>query len=435
LRRTDSSIHRLVLTGGENRKRNLEQTRRREMTAPRNASREAAQIPEPATGAEAATDSPVLENRTRPQRAMSARTNRYASDDEILGIGSAASPTRSGSGLLAFDTDAGNAESEFEATANGVSETNADSVIAQESPGDPQTDLQIQAALDANPELRRAWKDAQSYRQAFATPEEARAATQLLLDLNRMDALFFSGRPEDHAELARSVAILDPSAFASLAEAMSNLVAKGQRATSHANGSGGLTQPAHVESQATPSQSVAPPQTQAPRDKPISGSGHTPAQVEFLHTANAAAVQGVLDAIETQVDRLLPEGVSRTARNRVIGEIYRELDANLESNHHLRQQLRDAFRSGNLDAHHQSAVVALITGRARQALPGIAKRVLNEWTSTMVAASQDRLARQRAAAHRVDIAGSGRSADGGRRSLGPRDVDYTRMSDSDILNL
>jgi hypothetical protein len=35
-----------------------------------------------------------------------------------------------------------------------------------------------------------------------------------------MDALFFSRRPEDHAALARAIANLDPSAFASLANAM-----------------------------------------------------------------------------------------------------------------------------------------------------------------------------------------------------------------------
>jgi hypothetical protein len=61
----------------------------------------------------------------------------------------------------------------------------------------------LRAALDANPELRAAWQEAQAYRETFSTPEEARAAMGLLADLNRMDALFFSGRAEDHAELAR----------------------------------------------------------------------------------------------------------------------------------------------------------------------------------------------------------------------------------------
>jgi hypothetical protein len=46
----------------------------------------------------------------------------------------------------------------------------------------------LRATLDANPELREAWREAGAYRETFATPEEARAATAQLGDLNRMDA-------------------------------------------------------------------------------------------------------------------------------------------------------------------------------------------------------------------------------------------------------
>jgi hypothetical protein len=51
----------------------------------------------------------------------------------------------------------------------------------------------LRAALDANPELRDAWQEASAYRETFATPEAARAATALVGDRNRMDALFFCG--------------------------------------------------------------------------------------------------------------------------------------------------------------------------------------------------------------------------------------------------
>jgi hypothetical protein len=164
-------------------------------------------------------------------------------------------------------------------------------------------------------------------------------------------------------------------------------------------------------------------------------AGPTARQADFFHAANAEAVQSVLGAIESQVERLLPEGVSKNARNRVVGEIYRELDASLRGNRQLTQQVRDAFQSGALDADHQRAIVSLITGRARQALPAVAKRVLGEWTSTVMAAHQERRARQRAAEKRVDIAGSSRAGNEGRRPLGARDIDYGRMSDADILNL
>jgi hypothetical protein len=366
------------------------------------------------------------------------QTNRFATDDEILGIASDVAPARANVAHLDADFDARgdraeddvdpaalDAEARLDGEARGTGANRQDGALVDEH---------LQAALEADPELRRAWQDAQSYREAFATPEEARAATALLGDLNRMDALFFSQRPEDHAELARAVASLDPAAFASLAQAMNALAANGKRAAA----ASGETQVARNASRNSENQGE--PETARAASEPAARiepaqPGPSVAQVEFLHAANAAAVQGVLDAIETQVDRLLPESVSKTARNRVVGEIYRELDGSLAANRQLGQQMRDAFRSGNLDAAHQRAVVALMTGRARQALPGIAKRVLNEWTSTVVAANQDRLARQRAAADRVDIAGSGRGGDGGRRPVGPRDIDYGRMSDSDILNL
>jgi hypothetical protein len=158
-------------------------------------------------------------------------------------------------------------------------------------------------------------------------------------------------------------------------------------------------------------------------------------QLAFLHAANAAAVEGVVAAIEAQVERLLPEGVAKNARTRVVGEIYRELDSSLRSNPQFAAQLRDAFRSGSLDDGHQRAIVSLLTGRARQTLPGVAKRVLSEWTSTIVSAANERRTRQRTAERRIDIAGSSGAGNDGRRSMSPRDLDYARLTDADILNL
>ena len=280
----------------------------------------------------------------------------------------------------------------------------------------------LRAALDANPELRDAWQEASAYRETFATPEEARAATALLGDMNRMDALFFSRRPEDHAELARAVSKLDPEAFASLARAM-NALANDANRTRHQTSAQAQNQNQNQNQDANQNRQ---------RD---AGATPTPAQLDFFHSTNAAAVSSVVDAIESQVERLLPEGISKSARNRVVGEIYRELDATLRGNRALGQQMRDAFRSGALDEEHQRAIVSLVTGRARQALPAVAKRVLNEWTTTVVSANHERRARQRTAERRVDIAGSGGAGNDGRRALSSRDVDYKRMSDADILNL
>ncbi|HXN73004.1 MAG TPA: hypothetical protein VN861_10680 [Candidatus Acidoferrales bacterium] len=298
----------------------------------------------------------------------------------------------------------------------------------------------LKAAFDAAPELRTAWHEAKAYRETFATPQEARAATGMLADLNRMDALFFSRRPEDHAQLARAVAEMDPVAFASLARAMTQIAQTAgvtfpaiaaRSAASHGH-AGEQSTTVDVRSGAHDER----PASSIPRHAIVNSSaGATPAQEQFFHSTNASAVEGVVEAIEAQVDRLLPEGISKSARNRVVGEIYSELDSTLRANRTLTQQMRDAFRSGALDGDHQKAVVSLITGRARQALPGVAKRVLNEWTTTVVSANQQRRERQRTAERRVDIGGAGGAGAEGRHSMGPREINYARMSDADILNL
>jgi hypothetical protein len=423
---------------------------------------------EPATANRSATDDEILGLTTKVRRRDSrgaqtpAEASRAAGDldqleldfaDENRGrngettdVSSSASETRKGAkkGDAEFSNDRAGAAAEA-VSAAGIAEP-----------------AHLKAALEANPELRAAWREAKAYREIFETPETARAATGMLADLNRMDALFFSRRPEDHAKLARAVADLDPDAFASLARAMTQVAqTAGATFPAIAARSASGHRPAGAESAATNRGSFAEPRTrgelqeQIPRSAPflrqgerndnaVVGrnalassvvSGATPAQEEFFHSTNAAAVEGVVEAIEAQVERLLPEGISKSARNRVVGEIYRELDSTLQANRTLTQQMRDAFRSGGLDANHQKAIVSLITGRARQALPGVAKRVLNEWTTTVVSANQQRRERQRTAERRVDIGGAGGAGNEGRHSLGPREINYARMSDADILNL
>ena len=455
-----------------------------------------------------------------------------ATDDEILGIVSSRKNPARNADQLEFDFDAApvaqailpvpqtatstiapssltDADSAVDASGNATRPAGASTTTAEPA--------HLRAAFDANPELRAAWRDAGAYRESFATPEAAREATALLADVNHMDALFFSRRPEDHAALARAIANLDRAAFASLANAMAEFArsansqtanvaylfrgedsaadARRQGSTGAGNQITDAWQPSQVSSvgarHAVPERDASHDAAHSPRsviapalrnegseastvfpsgsEQPVranaqsrnlSSADHAAqsaandtavqnqnrrqdagattandAQLAFLNATNAAAVEGVVAAIESQVERLLPEGVAKNARTRVVGEIYRELDATLRSNPQFASQLRDAFRSGSLDDGHQRAIVSLLTGRARQALPGVAKRVLNEWTSTVVSAAHERRTRQRTAERRVDIAGSGGAGNDGRRSMSPRDLDYARLTDADILNL
>ena len=159
-----------------------------------------------------------------------------ATDDEILGITTPRKTPPRDAAQLEFDFDA--AEAANSADALRTAGTFSDALAARPAPlpsaenensNARATSLpepaHLRATFDANPELRSAWRDASAYRESFATPDAARQATALLADVNHMDALFFSRRPEDHTSLARAIANLDPGAFASLANAMQTIAA------------------------------------------------------------------------------------------------------------------------------------------------------------------------------------------------------------------
>jgi hypothetical protein len=338
---------------------------------------------------------------------VTSRPRLAASDDEILGL------------------DARGSEDKANGTARGAGagEPGAapETKVSHAEPaprGTGDEPAALQQILDANPELRRVWQAEREYREVFPSVEKAREAGAHLADLAHMDALFFSGRPESHAELAAAVCRLDPQSFRGLAQAMAAALAKmGPESAAPQGREAGMFRPADAQNDAG---------AQGP------GAGQFAA---FYQEANAAAVHGVLQAIEGQVDRLLPEGIAAGARNRVIGEVFRELDAALRGNRALAHQTRQAFRNGGFDAEHQRAVVGLLVGRARQALPGVAKKVVGEWTSGVLAASGAKRARQRTAESRVDISGGGAGDSAGRRYLSPHDIDYAKLSDGDILNL
>ncbi|MGA8012256.1 MAG: hypothetical protein WB949_07510, partial [Candidatus Acidiferrales bacterium] len=251
-------------------------------------------------------------------RPIGARPSHTATDDEILGPEVAHPALAPNSSTLSSRqraevwSDEGSAVGvRDDARADAASPATSPENREQDAGGTQAPEPEVlRATLDANPELRRAWDEAQAYRETSATPEEARTATALLADLDRMDALFFSRRPEDHAELARAVANLDPAAFASLAQAMQGLSTEPQRHRETSEGNGEASAAATRSAGVPP----APSHLTETRQQDAGATQPTAAQTEFFHATNAAAVEGVLEAIESQVERLLPEGVSKSAR-------------------------------------------------------------------------------------------------------------------------
>jgi hypothetical protein len=68
-------------------------------------------------------------------------------------------------------------------------------------------------------------------------------------------------------------------------------------------------------------------------------------------------------------------------------------------------------------------------------MPEVARRVVAEWTSSVLASDRARLARVDAAASRRDITGGRLPGTVPASALRPRNVDYSRMSDEQIMDL
>jgi len=409
------------------------------------------------------TKLPASSAQTRTSTSRRAVRSKEPSEDEILGVvTSVARPT---------SVDSADANAQFlsdgakdaAASASGAEAAATESAPAQEqdaAAAAPVSSAEVAQMLDSHPELRDAVEAAQQFRAIFPTPA---AAEDAKTQLDELDGMFFSGAPADHAALAARIHELSPEAFQGLANAMKEHAAKigtakpygnppSASAASQTDGNASEVnpplEPAINTSETASAEASETPATQKAAEIRASSAAQTTdprraAQVAFYHSTNAAVVQKIVAAIESQVNHLLPESISSGAKTRIVGEIYRDLDSALRGNPQLGKQLQDAFAAAASDATnphgstraHQQAIVTLVTGRARQALPSISKRVINEWTHSVVSANRERLARHESAAKRVDIAGGGASDGVNRKPVSPREVDYKRLSDSDILNL
>lgn len=134
------------------------------MSAVVTGSREVASAPEISANAGAAPERSEQGNRARHRAKQPAPPHRYASDDEILGIHTGAARARPDDSRIEAESQSPDGGAQAEVANDGAGEAAPASADRA-------------AALEAHPELRQAWDDAQAYRQAFATPEEARAAT------------------------------------------------------------------------------------------------------------------------------------------------------------------------------------------------------------------------------------------------------------------
>ncbi len=175
----------------------------------------------------------------------------------------------------------------------------------------------------------------------------------------------------------------------------------------------------------------------------VTGHGFDPAAyAAFERSTNDVVARDVRGSISDTLARVLPDGVTDDAARRIGDDIFQEIHRALASDRTLSEQvaaaLRDPATAGRwrFGSAEQQQVSSLLAGRARQLVPSVARRVIGEWTSSVLNTSRSRAARQAAAASRVDIAAPGGSLDSmPLRQMPTKEVNYASMTDEQILGI
>ena len=196
------------------------------------------------------------------------------------------------------------------------------------------------------------------------------------------------------------------------------------------------------------------------------------AYASFEKAANEDLERSVGAAIARTIEQALPS-LSRTENSSAAGTqhpgragtgaaplqarlsaaIRQDIETALKGDRQLGEQIAQILSARRFDNETRGHVVRLIDDRARQLMPIAAKRVLNDWTQTTLAAHRGNAARADAAAWRSNIAAdvaqafrpeevrssrqtmeksAGLKA---RATASDRRVDYRKLSDEQILDL
>ena len=181
-------------------------------------------------------------------------------------------------------------------------------------------------------------------------------------------------------------------------------------------------------------------------DSRITNHGFDPAAyASFERSTNDVVARDVRGAVGETLTRVLPDGIAEGAARRIGDDIFNEIHRTLAADRTLSEQIGEILRGSSRETTangwrfgmaEQQRVASLLAARAKQLVPGVARRVIGEWTSSVLGASRSKAARQTSAASRVDIAAAGGSRDSmPLRAMSNREIDYASMSDDQILGM
>lgn len=366
------------------------------------------------------------------------------SDEQILEIAPESSTAIPGDATEATLPPSGNTSRRAISSAPSAPQRTEDASAATAQPGmavptdsaghqaePPAWLVQLMADPETGAEARDLWQgvqqaraEAAAYREAFATPDEARALKELYPGgaaqaqaaaerahaLDEIDAAYFGragASPEQasaaRAALAERMMRENPAAFREMVFAGLRVL---QNATEPQNLPANVgarfsasSDPLGIASgpQAAPHASLA-----ASRQSPLS------AYAAFEQAANADLERSVGDSIERTIARALPNlamdeaGTAASAgartgsvslRERLAASIRQDVEQALQSDRQLGEQIAKILSARRFDGETRAQVVRLIGDRARQIVPGVARRVIGEWTQSTLAAHRARTER------------------------------------------
>jgi hypothetical protein len=321
-----------------------------------------------------------------------------------------------------------------------------------EAMNDPQRGGEARAFWDGS---QRAQQEAAAYREVFAKPEEARAAAERARVLDEIDRAYFAGDANRRTQLAAMMLREDPTAFREMVfEGLRALekanvapplrTASGEAAAQASQKDAGLpTQP----EQATPGATTAPDAQQAEHAAVLAR------YAAFEKAANEDLERSVGSVIQRTLEHALPNtgrADDGPMKGRLAATIRQDVEKALQGDRQLGEQIAQLLSARRLDNETRTQVVRLIDERAKQLVPGAAKRVLQDWTQTTLATHRSRTRQNDTAAARSDLApangdaktprlqagdSSRSSARNDNRSGNEKKIDYRKLSDEQILNL
>jgi len=370
-------------------------------------------------------------------QAASTVTSTWLSDEAILGIepDTSASAATPGSAAGAGNDSVDASDSEILS-----SPRRAENAAL---PREQREDASRAAEADAGaPALAQdADRAADTGREPAATPRDTSVTIHALpvATLEQLDAAYYSPEPAARAQFAQALFANDPAAFRAMFNEAARLLGVNVPVPEETR--------AEMNSAPTTARTIRPT---APGDSAAgeanpepSGSESAPAfpvaaYRAFESATNDALSRDVRSAIGSTLEQVLPEGTAEGAVRRIADDIYTDIGKQLAADAQLSAQVGEILRGWRFGPVEQQQVNALLAGRARQLLPSAARRVIGEWTSSVLATARTRAARSEAASSRVDVGNAAsRPAGNGEPShaLKPRDIDYARTSDDDILRM